>query len=70
MIHPERRGDAAALITIDRPERHNAVDVRFTRLFSPKPTIAAISGHRLAGGMELDCRRGRFRAPTAGTGRL
>jgi enoyl-CoA hydratase len=25
----------------------------FTRLFSPKPTIAAISGHCLAGGLEL-----------------
>jgi enoyl-CoA hydratase len=101
----ERRG-AAALVTIDRPERHNAVDgataqalleaferfcaddeaavfvltgaggaafcagadlkaietldvdapggpMGFTRLASPKPTIAAISGHCLAGGLEL-----------------
>ena len=105
MIHYERR-ESAALITIDRPERHNAVDgdtakqlleafnrfstdddaavlvltgagdkafcagadlkaietldpdapggpLGFTRLFSPKPTIAAISGHCLAGGLEL-----------------
>jgi enoyl-CoA hydratase len=101
----ERRG-AAALVTIDRPECHNAVDgataqalleaferfraddeaavlvltgaggsafcagadlkaidtldvdapggpMGFTRLASPKPTIAAISGHCLAGGLEL-----------------
>ena len=100
-----RRG-ASALVTIDRPERHNAVDgataralleaferfcadddaavlvltgageqafcagadlkaletldadapggpLGFTRLASPKPTIAAISGHCLAGGLEL-----------------
>ena len=106
MIHYERRG-SAALVTIDRPERHNAVDgataaalldafdalraddadaamlvltgageqafcagadlkaietldadapggpLGFTRLASPKPTIAAISGHCLAGGFEL-----------------
>ena len=105
MIHYERRGPAA-LVTIDRPERHNAVDgdtaaallgaferfcgeddahvlvltgagekafcagadlkavdtldidapggpMGFTRLTSPKPTIAAISGHCLAGGLEL-----------------
>ena len=105
MIHYERR-ESAALITIDRPERHNAIDgdtaaqaarslqplltdddaavlvltgagdkafcagadlkaietldpdapggpLGFTRLFSPKPTIAAISGHCLAGGLEL-----------------
>ena len=105
MIQYERR-ESAALITIDRPERHNAVDgdtakqllgafnrfstdddaavlvltgagdkafcagadlkaietldpdapggpLGFTRLFSPKPTIAAISGHCLAGGLEL-----------------
>ena len=105
MIHYERRGPAA-LVTIDRPERHNAVDgdtaaallgaferfcgeddahvlvltgagekafcagadlkavetldidapggpMGFTRLASPKPTIAAISGHCLAGGLEL-----------------
>jgi enoyl-CoA hydratase len=105
VIHYERR-EAAALITIDRPERHNAIDgdtarqlleafnrfstdddaavlvltgagdkafcagadlkaietldpdapggpLGFTRLFSPKPTIAAISGHCLAGGLEL-----------------
>ena len=103
-IRYERRG-AAALVTIDRPERHNAVDgataqallaaferfvkddaavlvlagagdkafcagadlkaietldpdapggpLGFTRRFSPKPTIAAISGHCLAGGLEL-----------------
>jgi enoyl-CoA hydratase len=100
----ERRGPAA-LVTIDRPERHNAIDgataqalleaftrfqdddadvlvltgaggrafcagadlkaletldvdapggpLGFTRLASPKPTIAAISGHCLAGGLEL-----------------
>jgi enoyl-CoA hydratase len=101
----ERRG-AAALLTIDRPERRNAVDgptaaslleaferftadddarvlvltgagdaafcagadlkaietldadapggpLGFTRLHSPKPTIAAISGWCLAGGFEL-----------------
>jgi enoyl-CoA hydratase len=100
------REGAAALVTIDRPERHNAVDgptaaalhevftrfcsdddaavlvltgaggrafcagadlkaietldvdapggpLGFTRLASPKPTIAAISGHCLAGGLEL-----------------
>jgi len=105
VIHYERRGPAA-LVTIDRPERHNAVDgdtaaallgaferfcgeddahvlvltgagekafcagadlkavdtldidapggpMGFTRLASPKPTIAAISGHCLAGGLEL-----------------
>jgi enoyl-CoA hydratase len=104
VIHYERRG-AAALVTIDRPHRHNAIDgeaarrlleafnrftrddaavlvltgageqafcagadlkaietldaaapggpLGFTRLASPKPTIAAISGHCLAGGFEL-----------------
>ncbi len=105
MIRYERRG-SAALVTIDRPERHNAIDgatasalleafttfkeqddadvlvltgaggrafcagadlkaletldadapggpLGFTRLASPKPTIAAISGHCLAGGLEL-----------------
>jgi enoyl-CoA hydratase len=104
VIHYERRG-SAALVTIDRPERHNAIDgptagalldafirfttddaatlvltgagdqafcagadlkaietldadapggpLGFTRLESPKPTIAAISGHCLAGGFEL-----------------
>jgi len=105
VIRYERRGPAA-LVTIDRPERHNAVDgdtaaallgaferfcgeddahvlvltgagekafcagadlkavdtldidapggpMGFTRLASPKPTIAAISGHCLAGGLEL-----------------
>jgi enoyl-CoA hydratase/carnithine racemase len=104
VIRYERRGPAA-LVTIDRPERHNAVDgataralleaferfcaddpdvlvltgaggrafcagadlkaietldvdapggpLGFTRLASPKPTIAAISGHCLAGGLEL-----------------
>jgi enoyl-CoA hydratase len=105
LVTAERRG-AAALVTIDRPERHNAVDgetaaallaafrafaaddgarvlvltgagdaafcagadlkavetldadapggpLGFTRLASPKPTIAAISGWCLAGGLEL-----------------
>jgi enoyl-CoA hydratase len=105
LVRYERRG-SAALVTIDRPERHNAVDgataqalleaferfcaddeaavlvltgaggaafcagadlkaietldvdapggpMGFTRLASPKPTIAAISGHCLAGGLEL-----------------
>ena len=105
MILYERR-EAAALVTIDRPARHNAIDgptahalleafqrfvadddahvlvltgagekafcagadlkaletldpdapggpLGFTRLASPKPTIAAISGHCLAGGFEL-----------------
>ena len=105
MVTAERRG-AATLLTIDRPERHNAVDgatadalreafeafahdddarvlvltgagdaafcagadlkaietldagrpggpLGFTRLASPKPTIAAISGWCLAGGLEL-----------------
>ena len=104
-VHYERRG-SAALVTIDRPQRHNAIDgptaaalldafnafvndagaailvltgageaafcagadlkaietldadapggpLGFTRLSSPKPTIAAISGHCLAGGFEL-----------------
>jgi enoyl-CoA hydratase/carnithine racemase len=106
-VHYERRG-AAAVVTIDRPERRNAVDgptadglaaayerfedddearvmiltgggdlafcagadlkaletlgprltadggpLGFTRRISPKPTIAAISGWCLAGGMEL-----------------
>jgi enoyl-CoA hydratase len=105
LVTAERRG-AAALVTIDRPERHNAVDgataaalrtafeafaaddgarvlvltgageaafcagadlkaldtldadapggpLGFTRLASPKPAIAAISGWCLAGGLEL-----------------
>jgi len=104
VIHYERRG-AAALVTIDRPERHNAIDgataralrdafgrfanddsavlvltgagerafcagadlkaletldpdapggpLGFTRLTAPKPAIAAIRGHCLAGGLEL-----------------
>ena len=105
MVTAARRG-AATLVTIDRPERHNAVDgetaaalraalelfadddaarvlvltgagdaafcagadlkaidtldvdapggpLGFTRLASPKPTIAAISGWCLAGGLEL-----------------
>ena len=102
----QRRG-SAALVTIDRPERRNAIDgataqelleaferfkaddaavlvltgagedafcagadlkaietldpdapggpLGFTRLASPKPTIAAISGWCLAGGLELAC---------------
>ncbi|WP_121252935.1 crotonase/enoyl-CoA hydratase family protein [Solirubrobacter pauli] len=101
-----QRSGSAALVTIERPERHNAVDgetaaallaaferfkadddaavmvltgagdqafcagadlkaidtldpdapggpLGFTRLPSPKPTIAAISGHCVAGGLEL-----------------
>jgi enoyl-CoA hydratase len=105
LVAAERHG-AATLVTIDRPERHNAVDgetaaalraafeafaadddarvlvlagagraafcagadlkaigtldadapggpLGFTRLASPKPTIAAISGWCLAGGLEL-----------------
>jgi enoyl-CoA hydratase len=105
VVSAERRG-AATLLTIDRPDRHNAVDgatadalreafeafarddearvlvltgagekafcagadlkaiasldadrpggpLGFTRLASPKPTIAAISGWCLAGGLEL-----------------
>jgi enoyl-CoA hydratase len=105
VVSAQRRG-AATLLTIDRPERHNAVDgatadalrtafdafasddeakvlvltgagekafcagadlkaietldadrpggpLGFTRLASPKPTIAAISGWCLAGGLEL-----------------
>ncbi len=105
MVTAERRG-SATLLTIDRPERHNAVDgttademqaafeafahddesrvlvltgagenafcagadlkaigsldadrpggpLGFTRLASPKPAIAAISGWCLAGGLEL-----------------
>jgi enoyl-CoA hydratase len=105
VVTAERRG-AATLLTIDRPERHNAVDgttadelraafdafaedddarvlvltgagekafcagadlkaiasldadrpggpLGITRLASPKPTIAAISGWCLAGGLEL-----------------
>jgi enoyl-CoA hydratase len=105
LVAAERRG-ATALVTIDRAERHNAVDgetaaallsafrafaaddgarvlvltgagdaafcagadlkaietldvdapggpLGFTRLSSPKPTIAAISGWCLAGGLEL-----------------
>ena len=104
VVRYERRG-AAALVTIDRPERRNAVDgataqalldaferfkrddaavlvltgageeafcagadlkaietldpdapggpLGFTRLASPKPTIAAVSGWCLAGGLEL-----------------
>ena len=105
MIDYERRGPAA-LVTIDRPQRHNAIDgetaaellaalqrfeaeddaavlvltgaggaafcagadlkaletldpdavggpLGFTRLACSKPTIAAISGHCLAGGLEL-----------------
>jgi enoyl-CoA hydratase len=105
VVTAERRG-AATLLTLDRPERHNAVDgatadalrdafeafvndddarvlvltgagekafcagadlkaiasldadrpggpLGFTRLASPKPAIAAISGWCLAGGLEL-----------------
>jgi enoyl-CoA hydratase len=105
LVAAERRG-AATLVTIDRPERHNAVDgetaaallaafeafaadatarvlvltgageaafcagadlkaldtldadapggpLGFTRLASPKPAIAAVSGWCLAGGLEL-----------------
>jgi len=105
VVTAERRG-AATLLTIDRPDRHNAVDgttaddmreafeafavdeesrvlvltgagekafcagadlkaiasldadrpggpLGFTRVASPKPTIAAISGWCLAGGLEL-----------------
>jgi enoyl-CoA hydratase len=105
VVTAERRG-SATLLTIDRPDRHNAVDgttademqaafeafaqddesrvlvltgagenafcagadlkaigsldadrpggpLGFTRLASPKPTIAAISGWCLAGGLEL-----------------
>jgi enoyl-CoA hydratase len=105
VIRYERRG-SAALVTIDRPHRHNAIDdeaargllaafhrfsadddaavlvltgagdaafcagadlkaietldpaapggpLGFTRLTAPKPTVAAISGHCLAGGFEL-----------------
>jgi len=58
----ETDGDVA-IVTINRPEVRNAVDdptadapggpLGFTRLQSPKPTIAAISGHCLAGGFEL-----------------
>jgi enoyl-CoA hydratase len=106
-VHYERTG-AAAVLTIDRPERRNAVDgptaaalldgfrrfcaddrarvliltgaggvafcagadlkavdtmdpaapggpMGFSRLASPKPTIAAIEGWCLAGGLELAC---------------
>ncbi len=104
-VHYERRG-AAAVITIDRPERRNAVDrdtaealrthfrefvldddarvlivtganstfcagadlkamnnpaaapegpMGFTRLASPKPTIAAVEGWCVAGGLEIAC---------------
>ena len=103
-VRCERRG-AAALVTIERPERRNAIDgptahallqafhdfsadddarvlvltgdetafcagadlkaidtlepdarggpLGFTRLVSPKPTIAAVSGYAVAGGFEL-----------------
>jgi enoyl-CoA hydratase len=66
-VRYERSG-AAAVLTIDRPERRNAIDgataealdtdavggpLGFTRLASPKPTIAAVSGWCLAGGFEL-----------------
>src|SRR6476660_1935564 len=73
-VRYERSG-AAALVTIDRPERRNAVDTEtapdltpeaidavagapegplgFTRLTASKPTLAAISGWCLAGGLEL-----------------
>ena len=106
MVVGYQRSGTAAIVTIDRPKRHNAVDgetaqqllaafnrfsadddaavmvltgageaafcagadlkaietldadapggpLGFTRLTSPKPTIAAISGHCLAGGLEL-----------------
>jgi enoyl-CoA hydratase len=105
-VYYERRG-ASAIITIDRPERRNAVDrataeelrthysafvaddaarvlvvtgaggeafcagadlkamdspamapegpMGFTRLASPKPTIAAIDGWCVAGGLEIAC---------------
>jgi enoyl-CoA hydratase len=104
-VHYERNG-AAAVLTIDRPERRNAVDgptalalrahfrefaddddarvlivtgaggqafcagadlkamsnpggaegpMGFTRLLSPKPTIAAIEGWCVAGGLEIAC---------------
>jgi enoyl-CoA hydratase len=104
MVHTERR-NSALLVTIDRPERRNAVDgdtarallaafeafeadseaavmvltgtapafcagadlkaldtldpdapggpLGFTRLQATKPTIAAIAGHAVAGGLEL-----------------
>jgi enoyl-CoA hydratase/carnithine racemase len=104
-VHYERSG-AAAIVTIDRPDRRNAIDgdtaaalldrfhtfsddedakvmiltgaedeafcagadlkaietlvpsarggpLGFTRLLSPKPTIAAVSGYAVAGGLEL-----------------
>jgi enoyl-CoA hydratase len=106
MIRTERR-DHTLLVTIDRPERRNAIDgaaaaellaafeafeadadagvlvltgappafcagadlkaldtldpdapggpLGFTRLTATKPTIAAISGHAVAGGLELAC---------------
>jgi enoyl-CoA hydratase len=105
-VHYERRG-AATVLTIDRPERRNAVDgetaallrdgfqrfvtdddarvlvvmgaggeafcagadlkamsnpvtapegpMGFTRLVSPKPTIAAVEGWCVAGGLEIAC---------------
>src|ERR687898_346409 len=50
-VRYERSG-AAAVLTIDRPERPEG-PMGFTRLAASKPTIAAISGWCLAGGLEL-----------------
>src|SRR5918994_2018753 len=50
-VRYERSG-AAAVLTIDRPERREG-PMGFTRLAASKPTIAAISGWCLAGGLEL-----------------
>lgn len=43
----------ADLKAIDTLEDHDSGPLGFTRLFSPKPTIAAVAGYAVAGGLEL-----------------
>lgn len=43
----------ADLKAIDTLENRESGPLGFTRLFSPKPTIAAVSGYAVAGGLEL-----------------
>ncbi|MDP3936723.1 MAG: enoyl-CoA hydratase-related protein, partial [Deltaproteobacteria bacterium] len=43
----------ADLKSIETLENRESGPLGFTRLFSPKPTIAAVSGYAVAGGLEL-----------------